>query len=136
MKIAVASRDGISVAGNISKCKSWMIFQSDAVGFGLMDQRQIKLVEMIVLPREQVFQYYLDDMPHPLADCDGVVGASADDGFVSRMALRGINAMLTTEADPVKAVADYLNEQMAPPKSRPISGRVNNVRSTLASHNG
>ncbi|SEQ09796.1 Predicted Fe-Mo cluster-binding protein, NifX family [Amphritea atlantica] len=128
MKIAVASRDGISVAGHIGKCKSWIIFQSDAI-------HQIKLVEMITLPRELVFHYYKDDMPHPLADCDVVIGASAGDNFVNKMALRGINAVLTAEADPEKAVADYLNKQVTPPKPRPIGGLVCKVRDTFSSHN-
>ncbi|MBR9865801.1 MAG: hypothetical protein GYB20_01665 [Oceanospirillales bacterium] len=110
MKIAVASRDGISVAGRISKCKSWIVFQSGAAGSGLVDQQQIKLVEMIVLPREQVLQYYQDDMPHPLAECDAVIGASADENLVNMIALRGINAVLTAETDPVKAVAGYLSQ--------------------------
>ncbi|MBN1005823.1 NifB/NifX family molybdenum-iron cluster-binding protein [Amphritea pacifica] len=128
MKIAVASRDGITVAGHIGKCKSWIIFQSDAI-------HQIKLVEMITLPRELVFHYYKDDMPHPLADCDVVIGASAGDSFVNKMALRGINAVLTAETDPEKAVADYLNKQITPPKPRPIGGLVCKVRDALSSHN-
>ncbi|WP_428036606.1 NifB/NifX family molybdenum-iron cluster-binding protein [Amphritea sp.] len=128
MKIAVASRDGISVAGHIGKCKSWIIFQSDAL-------QQIKLVEMITLPRELVFHYYKDDMPHPLVDCDVVIGASAGDNFVNKMALRGINAVLTAETDPEKAVVDYLNKQITPPKPRPIGGLVCKVRDALSSHN-
>lgn len=32
----------------------------------------------------------------------------------------GIDAVMTAEADPRKAVADYLQQQLTPPKPRPI----------------
>lgn len=134
MKIAVASKDGISVAGHIGKCKSWLVFQSDEAGIFPAAEQQVRLLEIINLPKEMVFHYYQDEMPHPLGDCDVLIGASAGDSFINKMAGRGINVVLTAEKDPAKAVADYLRQQVIPPKPRPIGGLVCKVRDAMSTH--
>lgn len=111
MKIAVASRDGVTVAGHVGKCKNWIVFQVDTTGASPLGKPHLKMLELITLPKALVFHHYKNDAPHPLAGCVALIGASAGEGFASKTALLGIEAVITDESDPAQAVKDYLNHQ-------------------------
>ena len=132
MRIAVASRDGRSVAGHIGKCADWIVFEVGA------DESSsaapvVREVARVSLPKELVFHHYKGDGPHPLQDCTAVIGASAGDSFVNKMQRRGIEAVLTAEPDPATAVADYVRDTLTPPKPRPIGGLICKIRDALSS---
>jgi len=129
MRIAVASRDGRTVAGHIGKCAEWIVYEV-ALEF---EAPQVAEVARVSLPNELVFHHYKGDGPHPLADCTAVIGASAGDSFVAKMAKRGIEAVLTAESDPAKAVADYVGQRVTPPKPRPIGGLICKIRDAISS---
>jgi predicted Fe-Mo cluster-binding NifX family protein len=131
MRIAVASRDGLTVAGHIGKCRDWIVFEADDAE--QYDQPQVQQVAKISLQKKQLFHYYKDDAPHPLADCQAVIGASAGESFVRKMAHRGIRAILTAETNPAKAVADYVKQQMIPPRPRPIGGLICKIKDAMSS---
>ena len=105
IRIAVASRDGKTVAGHIGKCPDWIVFEvsQDAENSAPV----VHELERVSLPRELVFHHYKDDQPHPLGTCSVVIGASAGESFVSRMARRGMDAVLTAETDAAAAALDY-----------------------------
>lgn len=98
IRIAVASRNGKSVAGHIGKCRDWLVFEvcQDAETTAPVVHEQ----ERVSLPKEMVFHHYKDDQPHSLSTCSVVIGASAGESFVSRMAQRGMDAVLTAETAP------------------------------------
>jgi hypothetical protein len=131
MHIAVASRDGRTVAGHIGKCSEWIVFEAKAGPEG--ESPRVAEVARVSLPKELVFHHYTGDEPHPLADCAAVIGASAGESFVAKMAKRGIEAVLTAEPDPAKAVADFVAQRVIPPKPRPIGGLVCKIRDALSS---
>jgi predicted Fe-Mo cluster-binding NifX family protein len=133
MHIAVASRDGRTVAGHIGKCQDWIVFEAEVAAAG--EHAKISQHALISLPKELVFHHYKDEGPHPLSDCVAVIGASAGDSFVSKMARRGIQAVLTAETDPAKAVADFVNQQVIPPKPRPIGGLICKIKDAISSGN-
>lgn len=130
MRIAVASRDGLSVSGHIGKCAEWILFEAAAGAYS--GRLQVTEIERIRLPKDLVFHHYNDEGPHPLGDCAAVIGASAGESFVAKMARRGIEAVLTAEPDPAKAVASYVRNRVTPPKPRPIGGLLCKVRDTLS----
>jgi len=132
MYIAVASRDGISMAGHIGKCADWMVFEVSRPESPDADPAVVER-ERISLPKEQVFHHYKDDRPHPLKRCTAVIGASAGESFVSKMARRGIEVVLTAETDPAAAVVAYARDKVLPPKPRPIGNLVCKIRDALSS---
>lgn len=130
MRIAVASRDGRTVSGHIGRCAKWIVYEAEAAPDG--GQPRVEEVARIALPKELVFHHYKDDGPHPLGDCSAVIGASAGESFAAKMARRGIEAVLTAEPDPARAVADYLGQQVTPPKPRPIGGLICKIRDAIS----
>jgi predicted Fe-Mo cluster-binding NifX family protein len=131
MRIAVASRDGQTVAGHIGKCKEWLVFEAEK--YEGSEEPQVQQLTKILLLKEQLFHHYKDKAPHPLGDCEAVIGASAGESFVTKMAGRGITAVLTAETDPAKAVADYVKQQTIPPRPRPIGGLICKIRDAMSS---
>lgn len=132
MRIAVASRDGRRVSGHIGKCPAWIVFEAEKAASPDQDPL-VREVDRITLPSELVFHHYKDDRPHPLGTCSAVIGASAGDSFVRKMRNRGIEAVLTAETDPQKAVMDFVLYQVAPPKPRPIGELICKVRDAFSS---
>lgn len=132
MRVAVASRNGESIAGHIGKCPNWIVFEVD-LGSGSDADPMVNEVERIKLPKALIFHYYNDEVPHPLGGCHAVIGASAGDSFINKMRRRGIEAVLTAESDPGKAVADYVRDSLLPPKPRPVGGLICKIRDALAS---
>lgn len=131
MRIAVASRDGRTVAGHIGKCPHWIVFDI-SIPEAAEAEPVVKELERITLPKELVFHHYKDDGPHPLGDCTAVIGASAGESFVNKMKRRGIEAVLTAEPDSATAVGDYLRNAVTPAKPRPIGGLICKIRDALS----
>lgn len=129
MHIAVASRDGRTVAGHIGKCPEWIVYEVEAVPAG---EPQVTVSERVSLTKALVFHHYRDDRPHPLNHCTAVIGASAGDSFVAKMARRGIDTVLTAESDPAKAVAAYVKQKVTPPKPRPIGELICKIRDAMS----
>lgn len=131
MQIAVASKDGKTVAGHIGKCADWIVFEVTEDDSPESDYI-VTEVQRIKLPKHLVFHHYKDDGPHPLNSCKAVIGASAGESFVKKMNKRGIDAVLTAEPNPAQAVVDYLQHNVTPPKPRPIGGLVCKIRDALS----
>jgi 2-polyprenyl-6-methoxyphenol hydroxylase-like FAD-dependent oxidoreductase len=129
--IAVASRDGTTVAGHIGKCRDWILFE--VVPGNAEADPVVNELERIELAKALVFHHYKDDQPHPLADCAAVIGASAGESFVRKMARRGIEAILTAEPDPATAVQAWVEHNVTPPKPRPIGELFCKLRDAMSS---
>lgn len=130
MRIAVASRDGRTVAGHIGKCADWIVYEAEAGSPS--EPARVAEVGRVALAKEFVFHHYQGDAPHPLAGCTAVIGASAGDSFVAKMAKRGIEAVLTAEPEPARAAADYVEHHVTPAKPRPIGGLICKLRDALS----
>jgi predicted Fe-Mo cluster-binding NifX family protein len=131
IRIAVASRDGKTVAGHIGKCRNWIVFE---VKYEEPDlDPVVSELQRIELPRALAFHHYKDDRPHPLTECAAVIGASAGESFVKKMARRGIEAVLTAEPDPAAAVRACAEQNVIPPKPRPIGELFCKLRDAMSS---
>ena len=133
MRIAVASRDGETVSGHIGKCPKWIVFEV-AISNSKYVDIDITKIENVSLPKELIFHYYKDDRPHPLKDCAAVIGKSSGESFKEKMQKRGIDAVMTAEENPAKAVADYVRNGVVPPKSRPIGELICRIHDALSRH--
>ena len=129
--IAIASRDGKTVAGHIGKCKDWILFEATPATED--KPASTSELERINLPKHLVFHHYKDDQPHPLTECAAVIGASAGESFVKKMAKRGVDAVLTAEESPQAAALAYVENNVLPPKPRPIGELVCKMRDALSS---
>lgn len=98
--VAVTSQDFHKVSGHAGRCRRFLIFRVGPDG-------QPWLTEKLDLPAEQAVHTWGDADGHPVYGVDALLSASAGDGFVQKLARRGIDVGLTSERDPVRAVADY-----------------------------
>lgn len=118
MKIALASSDFDTVTGHAGRAKRWLIYTVDEHG------QATQPVSHIELSSEQVLHHHQVGTPHPLDDVSVVIATSAGDGFLRHMEKMGIQAILTGETAPDKAIAAYFAQSLPPPKPRPIGSLI------------
>lgn len=126
LRIAVCSKDFKRVAGHAGQAPNWLLFEIPAEGSPSVAQ--------ISLAKPQRFHHFKDDGPHPLDGISALIATSAGESFLQRMRKGGIDAVLTAETDPHKAVRDYLAAQLSPPKPRPIGELLCRLRDTFSEH--
>lgn len=102
----------------IGKCRDWILFEATPTAED--KPASASEIERINFPKHLIFHHYKDDQPHPLSQCTAVIGASAGESFVKKMAQRGVDAVLTAEKNPAAAALAYAENNVLPPKPRPI----------------
>lgn len=107
MKIAIATRDWMSIAGHAGQASKWLLYDLSIAPPGQL-QRWPTFIE---LSKSQVLHYFKDDAPHPLDGVGIMVAGSAGDGFIRHMNKRGTAVLLTGEKDPAAAVQGILSGQ-------------------------
>lgn len=100
MRIAVASQNFRTITGHAGMTRRFMVFDAAPC-------RPCVEVEQIELAKDQTIHAF-GDGPHPLDSVQVVIAGSAGAGFVSKMAARGVAAIITDETDPATAVTNYL----------------------------
>jgi predicted Fe-Mo cluster-binding NifX family protein len=100
MKIAVTSQNFKSVTGHAGKGRRFIIFDIGTT----YDAPEVVWLD---LPPEMSFHEFSGGK-HPLDDVDVILTASAGQGFIAKLALRGVQVVICGESDPRKAVQDYL----------------------------
>ncbi len=106
MKIAVTSQNFRSVTGHAGKSRRFIIFD---VGMP-WDKPEVVWLD---LPLEMSFHEFSGGK-HPLDDMDVILTASAGQGFISKLAQRGVRVITCGESDPRKAVRDFLLGSVKP----------------------
>jgi len=100
MKIAVTSQNFKSVTGHAGKSRRFIIFN---VGTPC-DSPEVTWLD---LPLEMSMHEFSGGA-HPLDDMDVILTASAGQGFVSKLAQRGVRVITCGESNPRQAVKDFL----------------------------
>lgn len=100
MKIAVSSQNFKSVTGHAGKSRRFIIFD---VG----SPCDVPEVVWLDMPMDMSIHEFSGGR-HPLDEMDIIVTASAGQGFISKMAQRGIRVVISEEKDPYQAVRDCL----------------------------
>lgn len=98
MKIGVTSQNFKTITGHAGKT-------SDFVFSGT--QREAVAIDRLDLPKA-LSMHEFRGTEHPLDACDVLITAGCGDGFIQRMARRGIRVVTTSETDPATAVTAVL----------------------------
>lgn len=99
--IAVALRDG-RVSPHAGRALTWAVFTTAPA---VSEVWRITLTKATSLHEWHVRP---DPERHPLHRVDVAIAASAGDGVIRRLGERGVTLVTTTEEDPARAVALYL----------------------------
>ncbi|MEY4593072.1 MAG: hypothetical protein RIR18_1967 [Pseudomonadota bacterium] len=110
MKIAIATKDFLTVNGHAGQTKHWLLWDLS----GHRSTQLLPVPERITLNQEQLLHHFQDDAPHPLDGVDVVVAASAGDGFIRHLRKRGADVLLTGEEDPTVAISRILAGEALP----------------------
>jgi predicted Fe-Mo cluster-binding NifX family protein len=101
MKIAVASQNRHQITEHAGRCRKFWIYETS--------QDSVTRKELLELPKEQSFHESSPHEPHPLDGVQVLIAGNMGTGLVRRLEAKGINAVITPETDPDKAVAGYLD---------------------------
>ncbi len=106
MKIAVTSQNFKSVTGHAGKSRRFIIYDVGSP----CDAPEVVWLD---LPMEMSFHEFSGGK-HPLDDMDVILTASAGQGFIAKLAKRGVQVITCGESDPRKAVRDFLQGEVKP----------------------
>lgn len=106
MLIGVTSQNFRTITGHAGKARRFLVYQSDAHG-------QWEEMERIDLPKEMSMHEFRGNV-HPIDDLDVLITAGSGQGFVQRMASRGVKVVATSEVDPLTAVSTLSRGEALP----------------------
>jgi len=101
MKIAVASQNRREITEHAGRCRKFWIYE--------IESGTIASKELLELPKEQCFHNSSPHDPSPLDSMQVLIVGGMGMGLVHRLESMSIEAIITTETDPDKAVDAYLN---------------------------
>lgn len=130
MKIAIATKDFTAVSGHAGQARQWLLYD-------LTEHRSDRLLpapRRIELAKDEVLHHFEDDRPHPLDGVDIVVAASAGDGFIRHMKMRGTEVLLTGEEDPAIAITRILAGEALPDPRFDITTTLCKLRDLFSRH--
>lgn len=107
MRVAVTSQNFRTITGHAGKTRRFLVFEPDANGEPVE-------VERIDLPKELSFHEFDGAGEHPVDGSDVVITQSCGFGFTRRLASRGIQVVVTSESDPLKAARAILHGEPLP----------------------
>lgn len=102
MKIGVTSQNFRTLTGHAGRARRFMIFEVSSDG-------HVSLAEKHDLPKELCLHEHPHDAAHPIDDLDVLITGSCRDGFLRKLAARGISVVVTGETDPTTAIAALLS---------------------------
>ena len=111
MKIAVASQNRREITDHTGRCRKFWIYE--------IENGTIASKELLELPKEQSFHDSSPHEPSPLDDVQVLITGGMGTGLIRRLENMGIEALITTEINPDKAVEDYLNGSLVTEAAEP-----------------
>lgn len=96
VKIGVTSQNFRTITSHAGKTRRFLVYEAGPEG--------IRELERLDLPKEMAMHEFHGDQ-HPIDDLDVLITGSCGQGFLSRMAAKGIRVIATSETDPMTAVA-------------------------------
>ena len=107
MKIGITSQNFRTITGHAGKTRRFLIYTPDGQGTPLETGR-------LDLPKE-LSMHEFRGAEHPLDDLDVLITGSCGEGFVKRMATKGVRVIATSETDPARAASMVLRGDNLPP---------------------
>jgi predicted Fe-Mo cluster-binding NifX family protein len=111
MKIAVTSQNRRDITEHAGRCRNFWVFEVD--GLRVVDR------SLLELPKESSFHDAAPQAPHPLDGVDVLIAGGMGHGLKARLARRGIEALVTTETQPERAVQAWLTGRLPTGEPRP-----------------
>jgi predicted Fe-Mo cluster-binding NifX family protein len=108
MRIGVTSQNFRTITAHAGRARRFMIFED------LLDG-QVQETGKLDLPLEMSLHEYPRHAPHPIDGLDVLITGSCGEGFSNKLAARGIRVIVTSETDPMKAIAALLSGAALPP---------------------
>jgi predicted Fe-Mo cluster-binding NifX family protein len=108
MKVAVTSQNFRTVTPHAGKTRRFLVFEINP------DQTP-KEIGRLDLDREMTMHEFRGRGAHPLDQVDALITGSAGAGFVQKLGARGVRVVVTSESDPLLAIADFLSGKVKPP---------------------
>ncbi len=101
MKIAVTSQNYRTVTGHAGKTRKFLVYEVGEDG-------AFREVQRLALPKEMSIHAHPVYETHPLDDVDVIITSGCGQGFINKMAARGVRVFLTGQEDPDAAVRELL----------------------------
>ena len=98
MRVAVTSQNFRTITGHGGKARRFMIYEVTDGGIPTLSDK-------LDLPRDMSMHEHPLGAPHPIDGIDVLVTGGCGEGFVRKLAMRGIRVVTTSETDPQLAVA-------------------------------
>lgn len=128
MKIAVASTDFRKVAGHAGQARHWVLFETADGALPVETDR-------VTLDPKMVFHHYREDMgPHPLDGVQVLIFQTAGEGFVKRMAKKGVQLAMTAETNIQRAAVDFAAGCLKPPRPPGLMSWVCKIHDLFSEH--
>ncbi len=106
MLIAIASQNRRTITDHTGRCRRFWLYHTE--------HDQVLRKEMLELTKEQTFHASPPHAAHALDDVDVLICGGMGPGLEQRLAAKGIHGLVSSETDPDRAVAAYLNHTAAP----------------------
>lgn len=100
MQIAITSQNRRTITGHAGKCRNFWLYQIDA-------ERCVSKT-LVELPIEQTFHASHDTIAAPLSAIDVLITGGMGHGLHQRLSHHGIVPVVTCEAEPDRAIAQFL----------------------------
>lgn len=111
MKIAVASQNRKEITDHTGRCRKFWIYE---INNGMVANK-----ELLELAKAQSFHDSSPSEPSPLGDIQVLIAGGMGTGLVRRLENNGINALITSESNPDKAVEGYLKGTLVTKSAEP-----------------
>ncbi|MFN3398225.1 MAG: NifB/NifX family molybdenum-iron cluster-binding protein [Sulfurimicrobium sp.] len=101
MKIAVSSQNLHTITGHAGRCRKFWIYE--------IEEKRVASKALLELPLAQRFQACAPDRAHPLDRVNVLITGGMKTRLHDNLMQKGILAVSTTETDPDRAVAAWLD---------------------------
>lgn len=107
MRIAVASQNFRTVTSHVGRARRFFLFEA-------RPGEPAREVGRLDLPKGMALHDFHGEGDHPLYAVGAIVAGSVGEGFVRRMAARGVTAVATAETDPATAARAFVEGRLPP----------------------
>jgi predicted Fe-Mo cluster-binding NifX family protein len=101
MRIGVTSQNFKTVTGHAGKARRFLVFENNANG-------ELEIIQRLDLPKEMSIHEFKGES-HPLDELDVLITGGCGNGFIQRMATKGVTVIATSETSIPVAVESVFN---------------------------
>ncbi len=107
MRFALTTQDFESITPHAGRARKFLVFEAEAG----TEPVKIKHLE---IGEDQIFHIFDGNGPHPLDEVQVVITGNAREKFIRKCSDRGIQAVLTSESDPMTAIKGFFAGTLPP----------------------